>query len=98
MLMRMVSDHVVVVMAKGDLVAAQGPGAVIEVSAAHAGRTGSRGLVHIHHRIKYVGLRNICTGMFIRAAFSSTEPSVGRIVARVHDDEFQLEVCLGVAL
>ena len=90
-------DHVVVVMAKGDLVAAQGPGAVIEVSAAHTGAQVAGGLVHVHHRIKYVGLEYLHRNVHQGRIFLD-EPSVGRVVARVHDDEFQLEVCLGVAL
>ena len=83
-------DHVVVMVPQGNLVAAQIPGLLVQVSPAHAGAEIAGGFGHLVHNVEDIRMKNRDRdAQGLRVGFD--KQPVQLIVSRIHDQENQLE-------
>ena len=89
-------NHIIKMVAQGNLVASQLPGMGVQVSPAHPGAEITGGLIHIHHNIKNISVK-YADGNVHKGCIVLDHPPVIRMITRIHDNKLQVKLRITLA-
>ena len=90
-------DHIIKMVSQCNLIAAQLLCMGIEVTPPHSGAEVTGGLIHIHHNIKNIRVKDPHRDIHKSCIFLNELP-VFRLISRIHHNKFQFKLRITLAL